>query len=105
MRRREFIAFAGAAAAWPLIARGQQAARPARVGYLSLTGADARLFSEAFREGLRALGYVEGRNLQIEIRYAEGREERLPDLAAELVALNPDVIVTYATGVIAAQRV
>jgi hypothetical protein len=60
--------------------------------------------TDAFLAGLSDLGYVEGRNIHIEFRFAEGDEDRLPALAAELVALNVDVIVTYATGVYAAQR-
>jgi putative ABC transport system substrate-binding protein len=102
MRRREFIAVLGGAATWPLAARAQQQ-RVARIGYLSLIAADAQEY-EAFSAGLRDAGYVEDRNLHIESRNAEGREDRLQDLAADLAALNVDVIVTYATGVYAAQR-
>jgi putative tryptophan/tyrosine transport system substrate-binding protein len=107
MRRREFIALlagTGAVAAWPRVA---QAERIARVGYLGLTSAisvqAARI--DAFRGGLRSLGYVEGKNIQIEFRFAGGDNDRLPGLAAELIGLNVDVIVTYATGVPAARRV
>jgi putative tryptophan/tyrosine transport system substrate-binding protein len=109
MKRRQFITRAGGAAAacvsWPLAARAQRGERTARIGYLGLAPTiRMRPFDDAFREGLRDLGYVEGRNLQIEYRSAEGREDRLPALAAELVALSVDVIVTYASGVFAAQR-
>jgi putative tryptophan/tyrosine transport system substrate-binding protein len=106
VKRREFITLlGGAAAAWPLAARAQQAGRIARIGYLGLnTPLWERTFSEVFRTGMRDLGYVEGRNLHIEFRFAEGNEARLVGLAAELAALNVDVIVTYATGVFAAQR-
>jgi ABC-type uncharacterized transport system substrate-binding protein len=104
MRRREFITLlGGTAVAWPLVAR---AARIARVGYLGLTSnisvQTARI--GAFREGLRNLGYVEGKNIQIEFRFANGDNDRLPGLIAELIGLNVDVIVAYATGVPAAKR-
>ena len=108
MRRREFLGVlggGGATVAWPLTARAQQAERTARIGYLGLTSASqhARL-SDPFRAGLRDLGYVEGRNLHIEFRFAEGDAARLGTLATELVSLNVDVLVTYATGVPAAKR-
>jgi putative ABC transport system substrate-binding protein len=108
MRRREFITLLGGAAVWPLAARAQQAARLARIGYLGLTSASVEHAayggSDVFLTALRDLGYVEGRNLHIEFRFSGGDEDRLAGLAAELVALNVDVIVTYATGVNAAQR-
>src|SRR5512140_2384457 len=105
MRRREFIGLiGGAAAVWPLLARAE---RTARVGYLGLTSATsvqaARI--HALREGLRNLGYIEGKNIQIEFRFAAGDNDKLPGLVAELIGLNVDVIVTYATGVTAARRV
>ena len=78
----------------PLAAEAQQAAKVARIGYLSPNLATSPHLREAFRQGLRDLGYVEGRNLVIEYRDAEGKVERLPALAAELVALKVDVIVT-----------
>jgi ABC-type uncharacterized transport system substrate-binding protein len=95
MRRREFITLlGGAAATWPLAARAQQLSpdRPI-VGVLApqSQAASARNI-EAFRKGLRDLGYVEGRNITLEIRYGDGLPERLPQLAAELVALKPAVI-------------
>ena len=77
----------------PLAAEAQQAAKVARIGYLSPNLATGPHLREAFRQGLRDLGYVEGRNLVIEYRDAEGKVERLPALAAELVALKVDVIV------------
>ena len=104
MRRREFITLlGGTAAAWPLVAR---AARIARVGYLGLTSNTSVQAARigAFREGLRNLGYVEGKNIQIEFRFADGDNDRLPGLVAELIGLNVDVIVAYATGVPAARR-
>jgi putative tryptophan/tyrosine transport system substrate-binding protein len=107
MRRRQFITLlGGAAAAWPLAARGQQASRVFRIGYVGLLTADSlpkRL--EAFRAGLRDLGYEEGRNIVIEYRWAEEHYERLPVLFGEMVRLNVDVIVTHGTpGVAAAKR-
>ena len=93
MRRREFITLlGGAAAAWPLAARAQQAARLPRLGVLLLSTPQADPQMETARRALRDLGYVEGHNLAIEYRYAEGRPERLPDLAADLVRLKPDVL-------------
>lgn len=76
-----------------------------RVGYLSQGGPGPSALLDAFRRGLAELGYVEGRNIEIEYRYADDKEERLPDLAAELVRLPVDVIVTWGTrGVLAAKR-
>jgi putative ABC transport system substrate-binding protein len=77
----------------PLAAEAQQAAKVARIGYLSTNLAANPHIHEAFRQGLRDLGYVEGRNVVIEYRDTEGKPERLPALAAELVALKVDVIV------------
>src|SRR5215469_2835538 len=88
MRRREFISLLGGAAAWPLAARAQQSAKVVRIGYLSTNLASSPHHHEAFRQGLRDLGYVEGRNVVIEYRDAEGKVERHPALVAELVALN-----------------
>jgi putative ABC transport system substrate-binding protein len=81
----------------PLSASAQQAAKVARIGYLSHNRAANPHTHEAFRQGLRDLGYVEGRNVVIEYRDAEGKFERLPALAAELVALKVDVIVAPPT--------
>jgi len=93
MRRREFITlFGGATAMWPLAARAQQAGNLPRIGYLGFGPAsayDTRL--EALRAGLRDLGYVEGKNIIIEFRWAD-RVDQLPELAAELVRMKVDVI-------------
>jgi putative ABC transport system substrate-binding protein len=97
MKRREFITLLGGAAAWPVAARAQQA-RMTRIGFLGPTsyfGLQERM--DALRAGLRDLGYVEGDNLSIDFRWAEGRYDRLPALAAELVRLKVDVIVTATT--------
>ena len=92
VQRRQFLIAACGLLAAPLAADAQQAAKVARIGYLSPNLAVSPNLCEAFRQGLRDLGYVEGRNLVIEYRDAEGKGERLPALAAELVALKVDVI-------------
>jgi len=100
MDRRAFIgSLAGGLLAVPLAARAQQAAKVPRIGYLSANSmvASPPNLHEAFRQGLRDLGYVEGRNVVIEYREAEGKFERLPGLAADLIALNVDVIVAPTT--------
>ena len=94
VQRRDFLIAAGVLLAAPFATAAQQAAKVARIGYLSHNLALNRHLREAFRQGLRDLGYVEGRNVVIEFRDAEGKAERLPALAAELVALKVDVIVT-----------
>jgi putative tryptophan/tyrosine transport system substrate-binding protein len=96
MRRREFIGLLGAAAAWPLTARGQQGSL-ARIGVLVLTNADAQSLTRELRDGLRAFGYSEGQQFAFEIRSAAGTMERLPELAAELVRVPVDVIVATFT--------
>jgi putative ABC transport system substrate-binding protein len=94
MRRREFIAFLSGAAAWPLTAHAQQAGKMYRVGVLNAGPSGVTTpQSEAFEQGLREEGFVEGRNLIFEQRFAEGNLERLPAIAAELVGMNVDVIV------------
>ena len=99
MERRTFIGvIAGGLLAAPLAARAQQAAKVPGIGFLgnSTAALEANLVGP-FREGLRELGYVEGRNILIEYRWAEGKYERFPALIAELIALKVDVIVTAGT--------
>jgi putative ABC transport system substrate-binding protein len=97
-RRDVITLLGGAAAAWPLAARAQQSAKVPRIGFLGNSTAtlEANLLGP-FREGLRELGYQEGRNLAIEFRWADGTYERFPALIAELIALNVDLIVTAGT--------
>src|SRR5258707_15649488 len=100
MKRREFIALLGGAALdGPFAARAQQADKVYRVGYLSLGSAVAEATRfDAFRAGLAALGYIEGRNLVIETRWLDGgKYDQLAAQAAQLVELNVDVLVTYPT--------
>jgi putative ABC transport system substrate-binding protein len=108
MKRREFITLlGGATVAWPLAARAQQPSKVFRIGYVSSLASNSlpkRL--DAFRVGLRDLGYEEGRNIVIEYRWADEHYERLPTLFAEMVRLNVDVIVTHGTpGAFAAKQV
>ena len=98
MKRREFITLLSGAAAWPLAARAQQAGRTRRIGLLTRkTDASVAVQIDAFRDGLHDLGWVQGKSVSIEFRDAGGQLERLRPLAAELVALNVDVIVTVDT--------
>jgi putative ABC transport system substrate-binding protein len=98
MERRTFMAMlTGGIVVAPFAAEAQQAAKIARIGYLAHDLAANPHLHEAFRQGLRDLGYVEGRNVVIESRSAEGKSERLPALAAELVALKVDVILAGGT--------
>ncbi len=90
MKRREFITLLGGATAWPLTARAQQPAKSYRVAYLALlAGQDATIVKQRLAE----LGYSEGKNLVFDLRSAEGQSDRLPQVAADLVKTNPDVIV------------
>ena len=98
MRRREFITLLGGAAAWPLAAGAQQSGRVYKIGTLTAGGeADLRELRSVFSEALWELGWIEGKNIVMERRYAEDRLERLPELAAELVRLDVDVIVAVGT--------
>jgi putative ABC transport system substrate-binding protein len=98
VRRREFIALLGGASAWPLAARAQQAGKLPTIGFLGASTPSAwNQWTAAFVQRLRELGWTEGRTIAIEYRWAELREERLAELAAELVRLKVDVIVTSGT--------
>jgi ABC-type uncharacterized transport system substrate-binding protein len=104
MKRRDFITLLGGATAWPLAARAQQS-KVSRIGALYIGAADAESFKKELREGLRELGYVEGQNIAFEFRSAEGKLDRLPELAVELVRLNVDVIVAlYVPSALAAKQ-
>ena len=92
MDRRRFIALFGGAIALPCVAAAQQKAMPV-IGYLDVGRRDpGNTFQAAFRRGLSEAGYIDGRNVRIEYRWAEGKPERFPALATELVTLNVDVI-------------
>ena len=94
MRRRAFIAGLGVAAAWPVVARAQQPGKVRRVGILLFNSPQTDPIGPLL-EGLQGLGYVDGKTVAIDYRYAEGKAERLPNLAVELVQLKPDVIFAY----------
>src|SRR6516225_9066005 len=97
LRRREFISLLTGAAAWPLAATAQQAGKLPTIGILGLASAAAAApYVNAVRVGLHDLGYVEGQNLIVEYRFGDGNYDRLPNLAAQLVHLNVDVLVTFA---------
>jgi putative tryptophan/tyrosine transport system substrate-binding protein len=97
VRRRDFVALAGGIAAWPLLAHAQTG-KLYRIGFLgnSTAALEANLTAQ-FRDGLRDLGYDEGKNIVIEYRWADGKYDRFPSLIAELIALKVDVIVTAGT--------
>jgi len=99
MKRREFITLLGAsAAAWPLAAEAQPSPVRPLIGVLSpLSAASASRNIAALRSALRDLGYVEGRNVTLALRYGDGSPERMPSLAQEMIALNPDVVIAGAT--------
>jgi putative ABC transport system substrate-binding protein len=98
VRRRNFITLLGGAAVWPLVARAQRAQRVYRVGYLegSSEARTSSLFA-AFRQELQELGYIEGRDLVLYSRFADGKLDRFSSLAKELVDLNPDVLFVVTT--------
>jgi ABC-type uncharacterized transport system substrate-binding protein len=101
-RRTFLVTFAGGILAAPLAAAAQTAEKVYRIGMLGSSASDPLV--AAFKQGLRELGYVEGRNIMVEYRSAEGRTERLPDLAADLVRLKVDVIVASSQGAVAAKQ-
>jgi len=98
MKRRDFVTLLGGAAAWPLVAHAQQPAKLPTIGYLgSSTPSIDSQWIAAFVQRLRELGWVDGRNVAIEYRWAEGRVERYDEIAAEFVRLKVDVILTHNT--------
>jgi putative ABC transport system substrate-binding protein len=107
-RRREFITLlGGAAAAWPFCLRAEPASKVPRIGFMvtgSLRSPEQLAMIDAFRQGLRERGYVEGQNIVIEYRAADGKIERFTELAAELVDLHPDLIVASNTPAARAAR-
>ena len=106
MRRREFITLLGGApVAWPLAARAQQPAKLPTIGFLGASTPSAWSdYVAAFVQRLRELGWIEGRTVAIEYRWAEGRSERYAEIAAEFVRLKVDVIVTAGTAGVAAKQ-
>ena len=107
MRRRKFMTLLGSSAAWTLTARAQQAGRVYRIGFLANDPTiPAQPEGRAFLDGLRESGFIEGKNIIVERRFAEGRPDRYSELMTELVRLAPDVILTSSSGAtLAAKRV
>ena len=101
MRRREFITLVSGAAAWPVVARAQQPGKLPTVGFLGTAASLWSPWTAAFVERLRELGWIEGRTIAIEYRWAQGRPERAAEIAAEFVRLKVDVIVTTGAAVAA----
>jgi putative ABC transport system substrate-binding protein len=93
MRRRQFLSLIGVVAVSPIAARAQQAAKSYRISYLALLPGEDKTLAERLLQRLRELGYSEGKNMTFEYRSAEGRPERLNQLAADLVSANPDVLI------------
>jgi len=106
MKRREFITLLGGTMlVWPCAARAQQPEKRPAIGFLSANTASAqKQWTEAFVQRLRELGWIDGRTVAIEYRWAEGQSERYSELAAELVRLKVDVIVTSGAAVTAARQ-
>jgi len=106
MRRRELITLLGGAAAWPLAARAQQSGKLPTIGFLgAATPLSWSEWTAAFVQRLRELGWVDGRTVTIEYRWAEGRSDRYTEIAVEFVRLKVDVIVTVGSAVVAAKQV
>src|SRR5215471_11887660 len=105
IRRRKFITFLGGAAAWPLAARAQQGNRVRRIGYLASldeNDSEAKTFVAAFTQALADLGWTDGRNVRMDLRWAGGDNNRIRALAQELVGLQPDIMLTDSTAATAA---
>jgi putative ABC transport system substrate-binding protein len=103
--RRQFVTLMGAAAAWPVTARAQQSKRIQRIGALLFGSPNSDSNLSAFLLGLQDLGYIEGQSITIDYRYAEGKPERLPSLARELVSAKPDLIFALGGDVAPSARV
>jgi putative ABC transport system substrate-binding protein len=105
LKRREFITFLGGVAAWPLTAHAQQAGKQPTIGYLGTAGASAWApWTAAFVQRLHELGWIDGRTVAIQYRWAEGRAEHLAEIAGELVRLKVDVIVTCGNAALAVKQ-
>jgi putative tryptophan/tyrosine transport system substrate-binding protein len=105
LKRREFITALGGVAAWPLTARAQQLAKRPTIGFLGATTPSAQSqWTAAFVQRLGELGWIEGRNIAIDYRWAEGRFERSAEIFADFVRRNVDIIVTHATANVAAAK-
>jgi putative tryptophan/tyrosine transport system substrate-binding protein len=97
MTRRQFITLLGGAAAWPMLARGQQSGKIAKIGFIEAGSQQAnQIFLDSFRDGLTALGWSEGNNISVLDRWAEARSERLPEIVNGLIQSGVDVLVTAA---------
>src|SRR5450759_2815668 len=103
MRRRQFMTLLGGAAAWPLTARAQSAKMPT-IGILLTGNPDPEVFLKGFRDALTEIGYIDGQNVRLEVRSAEGNSALLQGKAAELVSLKVDVIVASLTPAIQAAK-
>ena len=104
MKRRAFIAGLGGAAAWPMVAHAQGSTKRPLITVLSAITREDNAPLRAFVRGMRELGYVDGQNIDIEYRFAEGRLDRFPVLAEELLRLSPNVIVAFVTPAAVAVR-
>jgi putative ABC transport system substrate-binding protein len=102
VKRRKFIGLVGGAAAWPLTASAQQAG--GKIVTIGILATEPWPPIDTFRRGLDDLGYIEGKNVRFEYRYAKGDNERLPELANDLVSLNVDVILTWGTNAVLAAK-
>src|SRR5215469_12496461 len=100
-KRREFIGLVGGAVAWPLTANAQQQGKIVTIGILAMEPWPP---IDTFRQALDDLGYVEGKNVRFEYRYAKGRNERFPELAKDLVGLKVDAILTWGTDAVLAAK-